>query len=276
MPNPNTNRRIIKTADVALDPDVLDWITRVQGQGSDVTISGTRTAVNAFVIGLKADGVWDKIVRLNIYAGDGLAALKAPLKNLTGTTNDVLTNFVGGDYSQSIGLTGDGTTKYVQPGVPFDQGGIGQTSYHSGVYVRTPETVGALSIALGGSNSDSTQETLMGICTLGSTFDCWNFTAGQGRISVADSIAFGFYVGTRTASNAFALYRNGSSIVTGATSGSSSPSLACYVHARNLNGTPDFFFRQPLELYTFGVGLTATDASNYSARYSTLRTSLGR
>src|SRR6185369_264013 len=47
------------------DTDVADWITRVQGQGSDVS-TATRGFVNTYVLGLKSDGLWTKIQRLNI------------------------------------------------------------------------------------------------------------------------------------------------------------------------------------------------------------------
>src|ERR1043166_916392 len=92
--------------------DVGDWVSRVQSLGSDVD-SPTRTAVTTFVSGLKSDGVWNKIKRLNIYTGNNITASKAPLKNLIGYVTESMSNFVSSDYTQSRGLTGDTTSKSI-------------------------------------------------------------------------------------------------------------------------------------------------------------------
>src|ERR1041385_3184876 len=112
--------------------DVGDWVSRVQSLGSDVD-SPTRTAVTTFVSGLKSDGVWNKIKRLNVYVGDDLNALKAPLKIEMGDTNDALNNFVASDYTSSIGLTGNGNTgavKYIIPGIKMSDPLLGDNDNH--------------------------------------------------------------------------------------------------------------------------------------------------
>src|ERR1700752_2874700 len=97
-----------------------DWVTRVQGRGSDVTIAGQQTAVGQYIDGLMTDGVWSKLKRHSIYAGDTLAALEAPLINTVGNTTDTLNNFDAGDYAQDLGLKGNGTDEYIETGAAIN------------------------------------------------------------------------------------------------------------------------------------------------------------
>lgn len=261
---------------ITLDTDVSDWITRVQGQGSDVTIAGTRTAVNDFVIGLKADGIWAKIGRLNIYAGDGLNALKAPLKAACGDATDTLVNFVSGDYSQSTGLTGDGSSKCVTTGLQFSScGGIGVDNISFGAYVRT---VTNTTDAIMGAYDDVTgvaADSLNAAHSGNTDYLVCNNAMG-GLLLVTDTNGIGFYIGSRPAASTERLYRNTELLASGTAAGTQRPTQTLTVHALNYVGTNTFFSPRTLELYYVSEGLSATDVTNYVNRYSTLRTALGR
>lgn len=250
---------------------LADWVTRVQGVSSDVTIAGTQTAVGKFIDGLMTDGVWSKIFRINIYAGDGLNALKAPLKNGGAwNTQDVLNNFVSGDYSQSTGLTGDTVNKYVTSGLFCNESPMGDNDVHLACYQRTtPDTHTAISvIGTGGLTS-------LGLYSVSgnSYFDCNNYTTTE--ISVADA-GIGMYIGSRTSTSSSVLYKNGSSIGTNGVAGGTRPDARLFVHCQNLFSTPQSFTARTIEMYSIGTGLTATEAANFSSRYATLRTALGR
>lgn len=249
-----------------------DWVTRVQGVGSNVTISGTQVAVGIFIDGLMTDGVWSKIFRMNIYAGDGILALKAPLKyGGSFNTQDILNNFVSGDYSQSVGLTGDGSSKYILTGALTNDAPMGDNNVHLAVYCRTLDN--GVTVAIGTTSSATTY--LLPSFSGGSAIFVSN-NHSTGLISGADTGGIGHYVGSRIASNNIALYKNGSLIGSGSGVAGSLSSLRHTVHAGNENNIIKYFTARTIEMYSMGTGLTATDALNFANRYSTLRTALGR
>ena len=70
----------------------------------------TRSAINKFVVGCKADGIWPAIKASCILAG--ARTLTGALVPLVGAAPTNF-NFVSGDYNRKTGLVGDGSTKYL-------------------------------------------------------------------------------------------------------------------------------------------------------------------
>ena len=94
----------------AYDPDAQAYITAVEAADTQALEVGVRDAINAFVVGCKADGIWAAIKASCILAGARtLAGALVPLVG-TAPTNY---NFVAGDYDRETGLKGDGSTKYL-------------------------------------------------------------------------------------------------------------------------------------------------------------------
>lgn len=122
-----------------IDPDVQDWIDRVVAAGSSVS-STHQTAVNTFVASLKSSGVWTDIQRLNVFAGANLTAALIPLKKGIGSTTETNTGFVSGDYSESSGLTGDGSS-YIDTGVSITTD-LTKSDFGMGVFVKTCNSIG--------------------------------------------------------------------------------------------------------------------------------------
>jgi hypothetical protein len=92
------------------DADAKAYITAVETSDGQDLEPGVRSAINDFVVGCKADGIWDAIKSSCIMAGARtLSGALVPLKG-TGPTNF---NFVTGDYDRKTGLVGDGSTKYL-------------------------------------------------------------------------------------------------------------------------------------------------------------------
>ena len=100
------------------DADALAYLTAVEaadtaaGQSGGLE-SGVRLAVNAFVKGCKADGIWPAIKASCILAG--ARTLQGALVPLVGAAPTNF-NFVSGDYNRETGLVGDGSTKYISSG----------------------------------------------------------------------------------------------------------------------------------------------------------------
>jgi hypothetical protein len=92
------------------DADAKTYIAAVEtSDGQDLEPS-VRAAINDFVVGCKADDIWDAIKASAILAGARtLTGALVPLKG-TAPTNF---NFISGDYNRTTGLVGDGSTKWL-------------------------------------------------------------------------------------------------------------------------------------------------------------------
>jgi hypothetical protein len=92
------------------DPDAAAYIALVEAADGSALEVGTADAINAFVVGCKADGIWTAIKASCILAGARtLAGALVPLAGTAPTNN----NFDSGDYNRKTGLVGNGSTKYL-------------------------------------------------------------------------------------------------------------------------------------------------------------------
>jgi hypothetical protein len=92
------------------DPDAQAYITAVEAADTQALEVGVKDAINAFVVGCKADGIWSAIKASCIMAGARtLAGALIPLVGPAPTNF----NFVAGDYNRKTGLVGNGSTKYL-------------------------------------------------------------------------------------------------------------------------------------------------------------------
>lgn len=123
--------------EVALDPDAAAYIAQVEGASGDnqALEQGVKDAINTFVIGCKADGIWTAIKASCILAG--ARTLNGALQPLVGTapTNN---NFVFGDYGRKTGLVGNASTKYLNSN--RNNNADPQNSQHIVVYASTAAT----------------------------------------------------------------------------------------------------------------------------------------
>jgi hypothetical protein len=92
------------------DTDAQAYITAVETADGQALETGVRDAINAFVVGCKADGIWSAIKASCILAG--ARTLSGALVPLAGTAPTNF-NFVSGDYNRKTGLVGNGSTKYL-------------------------------------------------------------------------------------------------------------------------------------------------------------------
>jgi hypothetical protein len=94
----------------ALDPDAAAYIAAVEAADTQALEQGVRDAINDFVVGCKADGIWNAIKASCILAGARtLSGALVPLVGAAPTNVDGL--FVSDDYDRKTGLVGDGSTK---------------------------------------------------------------------------------------------------------------------------------------------------------------------
>jgi hypothetical protein len=68
------------------DPDVADWISRVDTNGGAL-LAAEESAMETFVTALKSNGYWDDITTLHCFCGDSPSAAKTYVKGGTDLTN---------------------------------------------------------------------------------------------------------------------------------------------------------------------------------------------
>jgi len=189
----------------AYDTDAQAYITAVEAADGQALETGVRDAINAFVVGCKADGIWTAIKASCILAGARtLAGALVPLVGTAPTNN----NFVSGDYNRETGLAGDGSTKRLNSNCAHSN--CPKNNGHISVYASSPHTTAsrAYMYALG-----SSIFTAM-ISTTASPPDAWimhdsgssvprftdNASAGFRGVQRSDSTSFSYRTGGTTTS----------------------------------------------------------------------------
>jgi hypothetical protein len=95
---------------VPLDADAQAYVNAVEVADGQRIEDPVRFAINNFVIGCKADGIWNAIKASCILAG--ARTRLGAMTPLVGSA-PISFNFVDGDYNRKTGLVGDGSTKYL-------------------------------------------------------------------------------------------------------------------------------------------------------------------
>jgi hypothetical protein len=138
------------TDEPAWDADALSYIGRVQNADAQALELNVRIAIDNFVKGCKADGIWDAIKASAILAG--ARTLDGALQPLVGSAPTNF-NFISGDYNRTTGLVGDGATKYLNSN--RNNNADPQDSKHVSVFVTVGETRNATRCALASSDLSS-------------------------------------------------------------------------------------------------------------------------
>jgi hypothetical protein len=142
-----------------MDPDAATYITAVETTDGQALEERTKIAIDNFVLGCKADGIWSAIKASCILAGARtLAGALVPLVG-TAPTNPFVNPadeslgrlFVSGDYNRKTGLLGDGTTKYLDAN--RNNNVEPPTSKHLMVFQTEASTTVVNRQALGGANA---------------------------------------------------------------------------------------------------------------------------
>jgi hypothetical protein len=127
--------RYIRAA--ATDPDAQAYLQAVEAADGQALEFEVARAIDNFVLGCKADGIWSAIKASCILAGarTRLGAL-TPLVGAAPTSF----NFVDGDYNRKTGLAGNGSTKYLNSN--RNNNADPQDSKHLAIYKSSNPTVG--------------------------------------------------------------------------------------------------------------------------------------
>jgi hypothetical protein len=110
MQKPTGAKLMVRSTWAPSDPDAAAYITAVQAADGQALEQRVAIAIDDFVLGCKADGIWTAIKASCILAG--ARTLTGALVPLVGTAPTNF-NFVSGDYNRKTGLVGDGSSKYL-------------------------------------------------------------------------------------------------------------------------------------------------------------------
>jgi hypothetical protein len=123
-----------------MDADAAAYITAVETADTESLEGFVKNAIDAFVVGCKADGVWSSIKASCLLAGPRtLAGALVPLVGSAPTNVDG--NFVSADYNRLTGLKGNGTSKYLDSNRASDADL--QNSQHLAFYSTEIDTAGS-------------------------------------------------------------------------------------------------------------------------------------
>jgi hypothetical protein len=255
-----------------IDPDAAGWAAAVTLAGSTYT-AATLTAINTIISGLKADSVWTSLYTFGPMAGNDLTAARIQYRNGVWESAGV-TNFVGGDYTESTGVTGNiAGTKWWDTLTP--QNVFTQASRHIGVYLR--QLTSAINTTYIGSQTASNVNVFE--LSSGAAATTMQLLANAANSSGGNSVAgtsAGHFCGVQTVATDSVMYRNGVSADTGAALTAATPgAITTALFARNFS--PVVRYSDAIIAgYHIGTGLTAPQAAALYARLQTFNTALGR
>jgi hypothetical protein len=135
------------------DADARAYVNAVEAADRQTLEPAVTQAIVDFVLGCKADGIWNAIKASCILAG--ARTLNGALVPLVGTAPTNF-NFVSGDYNRKTGLVGNGSTKYLDSN--RNNNADPQNSKHVSLWVSTIATTSPIPAYVGGDGvSGSTQ-----------------------------------------------------------------------------------------------------------------------
>jgi hypothetical protein len=232
-----------------VDPDAIIYINNVEKADGENLEYDTAKAIHDFVVGCKADGIWNAIKASCILAGARtLAGALVPLVGAAPTNVGGL--FVSDDYNRKTGLVGDGSTKYLDSN--RNNNADPQDSVSHAVWISTAGTGGHVPIGAGFNLTGSTR------CSQNTDGPATTIrirTAGtMGAIPVVISNNNSFFGYRRSASNAALLRMN--AVEYARTEASETPfSGNVFVFADNNAGAATAHMNGRMAFYSIGESL---------------------
>ena len=259
------------------DADAVAYIAQVEAAdeiaspGIGTLEPATRMAINSFVKGCKADGIWPAIKASCILAG--ARTLAGALIPLVGTApTNVGGLFVDGDYNRKTGLVGDGSTKYLNSNRAGNADP--QDNFHAFAWMPTQTLV----------NEDIPRQLL---ASIGNTW------IGYNTVVAAAGNSSQYFIRARQASSSPITFAANNVIKAVGVSRSTSSSITIRANGANTNvsiasataGTPSFFVlaanngtsaiqHSPARLAFYSIG-ESLDLARLDARVTDLINAFG-
>jgi len=248
-----------------MDADAAAYITAVETADGQALEEKVKIAIDNFVLGCKADGIWSAIKASCILAG--ARTLSGALVPLVGTAPTNF-NFVAGDYNRETGLKGNGTNSRINTNRLENQDP--QNSFHFSVYISEANTATSNFPAYIATVSQGPFN-YIGRLDSGKTF-FYNRTSSYA--SVSPSNPTGLLASNRSSSSSYVARINGSSTtITAASAASGSNPIGLY--ARDpISGTAPSADPCNARLAFYSIG-ESLDLAKLDARVTDLITAIG-
>jgi len=243
--------------------DTTSYIAAVEAADGQALEASIKTAYNDFIVGCKADGIWNAIKASCILAG--ARTLNGALVPLVGTAPTNF-NFVSGDYIRKTGLRGNGTTKYLNSN--RSNNSDPQNNTHLSVNVTLAPTAG-VRVSMG--SSRATPAVSSGFTSNSTSFfpRINNSTTALTNQSRGNSI--GLFGATRSSSSNYQ-YKSGTGSITTLNVTSAEPSnLHTFIFAANVDNTLTTPSNARISFYSIGENI---DLDKLNTRVSALMTEI--
>jgi hypothetical protein len=219
-------------------------------------------ALDRFIRDCQNSGAWAKVQEVYPLCGSNLAAAMVKLKYVA-VQNMTAVNFVDADFASSgfaRGITGNGTTKYVD--TLFPQSSLGATA-HLSAYLRTAESGATARYWIGAQiTTTAIQQSIIGTP---------NGSVAQGMLGGNSNTANssdipnpGFYYVERSGPVNLILYRDNALI--GSSPASTTPDYGAtnlFLWARSAAGVANNHSPQRLSFFSIGQNMTAAERTAF-------------
>lgn len=272
-----------RASGTAIHSEAVDWAARVTANGGTVS-SNTLAAVSTFCATVNLIGVRSKLYRVNLFAGNELAAALVPLYTATSTggTNigfatDTNNGFVSADYAEtgtSGGIRKSSGSKNINTGA---RNLIPASDFaHLGVSIVNGSILGfGPAVAIGPSGTGRCD-----IWTNGSgspvslAASPWFSDSGSNQ---ATGSSYARWLVSRTSLSLARMFRNGVANTSDTTTRTYTPATVNPAHTLTVLGeAANAFSLFGVHYYTFGASLTDQQAAEYDAAFSVFLQQMGR
>jgi hypothetical protein len=246
---------------VPFDTDAQAFIT-----AAAITDPTQQSAINTLVVDLKGYNIWTKFSAIYPIVGGTATTHKFNLKNPLDTNAAFRLVFSGGGTHSVNGYQTNGVNAFAETNYNPSVNLTDINSNHISIYSRTNNVGG---IDMGGGFGSVLVDLELNYAP---TSYNWNMAA---NFSHTNSNSLGHYINTRTASNAFKLLKNGSTVLGSSTgaAGATKPNITYHIGKRNY----DLLWTNRQYCFaSIGDGLTDAESLNFYTAVQAFQTTLGR
>lgn len=241
---------------------------------TDIRDVNIRIAPQVLMNNLSGNGLSDKTKAIYPFVSDGYINSRATqhkynLMNPADTDAAFRLTFSGGWTHSSTGALPNGTTGYANTYLNPNSL-LSINSNHQSFYSRT-NSAAAIRADIGGLTVSSYWVIFP---LFAATFYGGLMTAAY--VTAAATRSDGYFSNCRTASNAAAIYRNGTSQATSIVASSALLNGNVFIGAANDSGAANYYANREIAFATLGSGLDATDNTNLNSLVTTFQTALSR
>jgi hypothetical protein len=279
--------RLLRPIAGGIHPEAAAWRSAVIDNGGGTPSATTMRAVSRLCSDIEKAGIRSKFYRFGIFAGPTLNAALVPLyrgPTFGGTTygNTTDTNngpFDSNDYVErgaTGGLKGNGSSKYLNTGVPANT--LAASNTHFGCGYVTAETTAASSFPGWGTWNGVSHTLGFTFRASAASFRCTQFFRyGTATDLAGDDVGSSGTLATGNIVAAYpSFYRNGTASGISATTSSDFPtSAAIFVFAVN-SASIGSYMNARLNWYSYGQTMTGPEVVAFTNAISQFNTAMGR